>query len=307
MTMAHRHTHHHGAGPNTSGRALAVALGLILGFMAVEVVVAALSGSLALLADAGHMLTDAGALAVALWAARLSVRPASVTMTYGFKRVEIISAALNGLTLVVISALVTFEAILRLLHPTAVAGVSVVVVAVAGVVVNGAATAVLRRADRSRLNIAGAFAHLMTDLWAFLATLVAGIVIVITGFDRADAVASLVAVVLMARAAWGLLRRSAVILLEGTPEGVDLDVVRTHLLGLPEVASVHDLHAWVVTSDLPAISAHVVVNDVCFANGQAPRVLDQMQACLAGHFDVEHSTFQLEPVGHIDHEHAPHD
>jgi cobalt-zinc-cadmium efflux system protein len=307
MTMAHGHTHPPGAGPGPGRRALTVALGLIVGFMAVEVVVAALSGSLALLADAGHMLTDAGALAVALWAARLSVRPASVTMTYGFKRVEIISAALNGLTLVVISALITFEAILRLLHPTAVAGASLVVVAVAGVVVNGAATAALRRADRSRLNIAGAFAHLMTDLWAFLATLVAGIVIVITGFDRADAVASLVAVVLMVRAAWGLLRRSAVILLEGTPEGVDLDVVRAHLLCLPDVASVHDLHAWVVTSDLPAVSAHVVVNEACFANGQAPRVLDQMQACLAGHFDVEHSTFQLEPAGHVDHEHAPHE
>lgn len=305
--MAHGPAHHHGAGPGSDVRALGVALGLIVGFMVAEVVAAALSGSLALLADAGHMLTDAAALAVAIWAARLATRPASATMTYGFKRVEILSAALNGLTLVVVSALITFEAVRRLIHPNAVDGTALVVVAVAGVVVNAAATAALGRADRSRLNIAGAFAHLITDLWAFLATLVAGIVILATGFERADAVASVVAVVLMGRAAWGLLRRSAVILLEGTPEGVDLDVVRAHLLGLPEVASVHDLHAWVVTSDLPAVSAHVVVNDECFANGLAPWVLDQMQACLAGHFDVEHSTFQLEPAGHIDHEHAPHD
>lgn len=306
--MEHGHAHHHhGAGPGTDLRALGVALGLIVGFMVVEIVVATLSGSLALLADAGHMLTDAGALAVAIWAARLAVRPASATMTYGFKRVEILSAALNGLTLVVVSALITFEAIRRLIHPSTVNGTSLVVAAAAGVVVNAAATAALSRADRSRLNIAGAFAHLITDLWAFVATLIAGIVIMATGFGRADAMASLVAVVLMGRAAWGLLRGSAVILLEGTPEGVDLDVVRAHLIGLPQVASVHDLHAWVVTSDLPAVSAHVVVNDECFANGLAPWVLDQMQACLAGHFDVEHSTFQLEPAGHIDHEHASHD
>lgn len=305
--MAHSHAHHHRAGPGTDLRALGAALGLIVGFMVVEIVVAALSGSLALLADAGHMLTDAGALAVAIWAARLALRPASATMTYGFKRVEILSAALNGLTLVVVAALITFEAILRLIHPSAVNGTSLVVVAAAGVVVNAAATAAMSRADRSRLNIAGAFAHLITDLWAFAATLIAGIVILATGFGRADAMASLVAVVLMGRAAWSLLRGSAVILLEGTPDGVDLDVVRAHLLGLPEVASVHDLHVWVVTSDLPAVSAHVVVNDECFANGLAPWVLDQMQACLAGHFDVEHSTFQLEPAGHIDHEHASHD
>ncbi|MDQ6784577.1 MAG: cation diffusion facilitator family transporter [Actinomycetota bacterium] len=305
--MAPSHAHHHGAGREGDLRYLSVALALIVGFMVAEVAVAALSGSLALLADAGHMLTDAGALAMSIWAARLATRPASTTMTWGFKRVEILSAALNGLTLVVVAALITFEAIRRIIHPSSVDGAALVVVAAAGVVINAAATLALRRADRSSLNIAAAFAHLVTDLWAFAATLVAGIVILATGFDRADAVASLVAVVLMVRAAWGLLRASAVILLEGTPEGVDLDVVRAHLLGLPEVASVHDLHAWVVTSDLPAISAHVVVNEACFADGLAPRVLDEMQACLAGHFDVEHSTFQLEPVGHIDHEHAPHD
>lgn len=306
MTGPH-HGHHHGGGPGADLRYLAIALALIVAFMMAEIIVAALSGSLVLLADAGHMLTDAGALAVAIWAARLAIRPASATMTFGFKRVEILSAALNGVTLVVVSALITSEAIARLLHPNHVDGVPLIVVAVAGVVVNAAATGVLSRADRSGLNIAGAFAHLVTDLWAFVATLIAGVVIVTAGFHRADAVASLVAVVLMLRAAWGLLRGSAIILLEGTPEGIDLADVRAHLLGLPEVSAVHDLHVWVVTSDLPAVSAHVVVTEACFANGLAPRLLDQMQACLAGHFDVEHSTFQLEPAGHVDHEHDPHD
>jgi cobalt-zinc-cadmium efflux system protein len=300
------HDHSHGSGERNA-RLLGVALGLITAFMIGEVVVAFAVGSVALLADAGHMLTDAGALAVSIWAARLAARPASTTMTFGLKRVEILSAAVNGLTLLVVSALVTVEAVSRLVHPNHVGGLPLVVVAAVGVAVNAAATGVLARADRTSLNIAGAFAHLLTDLWAFVATLVAGIVILATGLRRADALASLVAVALMLRASWSLLRRSAVILLEGTPEGVDLDVLRAHILELPEVMAVHDLHAWVVTSDLPAVSAHVVVRDACFANGQAPQLLDHLQACLVDHFDVEHSTFQLEPAGHVDHEHQHHD
>jgi cobalt-zinc-cadmium efflux system protein len=175
------------------------------------------------------------------------------------------------------------------------------------VVVNLFATTVLSRADRHTLNIKGALAHLVTDIWAFAGTLVAGVVIITTGFRRADPIASLIVVALMIRAAWTLLRASGRVLLEGAPEHVDLDDVRAHILEIPEVTGVHDLHAWVVTSDLPAVSAHVVVQDQCFANGTAPQVLDRLQECLAGHFDVEHSTFQLEPASHVDHEAFQHD
>lgn len=301
------HGHSHGVGAGGDARLVLAALGVISVFMIGEVVAGALAGSLALLADAGHMLTDAGALAMSFWAARLAGRPAGGTMTFGLKRAEILSAAANGLTLAVVATAVAVGAVARLVHPIGVDGVTVTVVAAAGVVFNLVATMILARADRRSLNISAAFAHLVTDLWAFAGTFVAGLVIIVTGFRRADAIASLVVVILMVRAAWGLLRASGRILLEGAPEGVDLEELRSHILGVTEVASVHDLHAWVVTSDLPAVSAHVVVADVCFADGTAPRVLDQLQDCLAGHFDVEHSTFQLEPASHVDHEAHQHD
>lgn len=280
---------------------------LIVAFMIGEVVVAVWAGSLALLADAGHMLTDAGALGASLWALCLAARPAAGAMTFGFKRAEILSAAANGLTLAVVGAVVLVTAIDRLIHPLHVHGAAVTVVAGVGVAVNLVATSVLARANRGQLNIAGAFAHLLTDLWAFLGTLAAGIIILTTGFDRADPIASILVVALMGRASWQLLRASGRVLLEAAPEDFDLDEVRSHILELPEVTSVHDLHAWVVTSDLPAVSAHIVVADACFANGRAPQVLDQLQACLAGHFDVEHSTFQLEPASHLEHESQQHD
>jgi cobalt-zinc-cadmium efflux system protein len=198
-------------------------------------------------------------------------------------------------------------AISRLAHPISVRGAAVTGVAAAGVVVNVAATAILARANRRSLNISGALAHLVTDVWAFAGTAAAGIVIITTGFDRADPIASLVVVALMARAAFGLLRASGRILLEAAPDDMDLADVRAHILGLEEVVGVHDLHVWVLNSDLPAVSAHVVVDGRCFADGSAPRLLDELQSCLAGHFDVEHSTFQLEPAGHVDHESPQHD
>jgi cobalt-zinc-cadmium efflux system protein len=301
------HDHSHAVGPEADRRYLLIALVLIVAFMVAEIVAAVVAGSVALLADAGHMLTDAGALGASLWAAHLAARPATGPMTFGFKRAEILSAAVNGVTLAVVGAVIFVTAIDRLIHPIHVRGLLVSVVAAAGVLVNLLATSVLARANRDRLNVAGAFAHMITDLWAFIGTFVAGIVILITGFDRIDPIASLLVVALMARAAWPLLRKSGRILLEAAPEDFDLDEVRSHILELPEVASVHDLHVWVVTSDLPAVSAHVVVSDSCFANGKAPQVLDQLQACLSGHFDVEHSTFQLEPAGHVDHEAQQHD
>ncbi len=287
-------------------RYLSIALGLILGFMAVEVVVAVLSDSLALLADAGHMLTDAFAIGASILAAVLAARPARGAWTFGFKRVEILSAAVNGITLLVVAALLGVEAIQRLIHPPTVAGLPVLLVAILGVVVNLAATWVLSKANRSSLNVEGAFQHILTDLYGFIGTAIAGAVILATGFSRADSIASLIVVGLMVRAAAQLLGASGRVLLEAAPENVDLPELREHLLELPEVTAVHDVHAWTVTSDLPAISAHIVVADACFANGEAPKVLDHLQACLTGHFDVEHSTFQLEPAGHTEHEAGAH-
>jgi cobalt-zinc-cadmium efflux system protein len=279
---------------------------LIVAFMVVEVVVALASGSLALLSDAGHMLTDAGAIGASLWAIRLAARPASGAWTFGWKRAEILSAAVNGVTLLVVGALVAFEAIRRLIQPPPVAGGPVLVVALLGVVVNLVAAWFLAKANRSSLNVEGAFQHILTDLYGFIATFIAGVVIVLTGFTRADAIASLFVVALMFRAAWGLLRDSGRVLLEAAPVGTDLDAIRGHLGANEHVIDVHDLHVWTVTSDLPALSAHVVIDDGCFLDGHAPELLDEMQACLVGHFDVEHSTFQFEPASHAEHEHEPH-
>jgi len=303
------HGHHRGHAVGSAGddSYLWFALTMIVGFMSAEVVAAVLAQSVALLADAGHMLTDAGALGLSLWAARLARRPPGGHMTFGFKRAEILSAAANGLTLAVVAAAVAVGAVARLVHPARVHGLTVTVVALVGVAVNLLVTTVLARADRRSLNISGALAHLLTDLWAFAGTLVAGIVVITTGFRRADPIASLIVVGLMVRASWSLLRASGRVLLEAAPEDVDLQEVRDHIMALPEVESVHDLHAWVVTSDLPAVSAHVVLRDDCFADGTAPHVLDRLQACLAGHFDVAHSTFQLEPARHLDHEEFQHD
>ncbi len=305
--QAHGHAGHgHGVAANANVRYLGIALALIVGFMAVEVIVAVAAGSLVLLADAGHMLTDAAAIGASLWAIRLAARPAVGVWTFGFKRAEILSAAGNGITLLVVAAVVCFEAIRRLIDPPPVGGAAVLVVALLGVAVNLAATWVLAKANRSSMNVEGSFQHILTDLYAFIGTAVAGIIILTTGYTRADAIASLLVVALMVRAAVGLLRDSGRVLLEAAPAHVDLAELRTHLLELPEVSAVHDLHVWTVTSDLPAVSAHVVVEDVCFANGFAPQVLDRLQHCLAGHFDVEHSTFQLEPAAHGAHEAGAH-
>ena len=303
---SHPHGHEHGRGAGADRRHLPVALALLAAFMAAEVITAILSGSLALLSDAGHMLSDVGAIGGALWAIALAARPPSGKWTYGLKRAEILSAAGNGITLLVVSGIVTVEAISRLIHPPAVDGGPVIAVAAAGIVVNVAASWVLARANRSSLNVRGAFRHVLTDLYGFIGTVAAGIVIVATGFTRADAIASLIVVVLMVKAAWELLRDSGRVLLEAAPEDLDMGEVRTHLAEVPHVLGVHDLHAWTVTSALPALSAHVVIEDGCFHDGHAPRLLDQLQACLAGHFDVEHSTFQLEAAAHATHEPGTH-
>jgi len=314
LVSAHAHEHDqgrhaghaHGVSADADSRKLAIALALILGFMVLEVVAGIAAGSLALLSDAGHMLTDAAAIGLSLVAIRLAARPAQGVMTYGLMRVEILSAQANGVALLVLALLILFEGVRRLIDPPAVEGGLVLVVALVGVVVNLIATWVLAKANRSSLNVEGSFQHILTDLYGFVATLVAGVVIVLTGNTRADAIASLIVVGLMFHAAWGLLRDAGRILLEVAPAEVDLDQIRGHLRGNDHVVDVHDLHVWTVTSDLPALSAHVVVDDSCFLDGHTPRLLDKMQACLVGHFDVEHSTFQFEPASHGDHEQHDH-
>ncbi|MGQ0843686.1 MAG: cation diffusion facilitator family transporter [Sporichthyaceae bacterium] len=302
----HGHGHSHAVSADADRRYLWIALVLLSAFMVVEVVVALAIDSLVLLADAGHMLTDALAIAAALWAMRLAARPATARWTYGLKRAEILSACANGVTLLVVGAIIAVEAVQRLFVPPEVEGGGVLAVAVVGVVVNVAATAVLARANRSSLNVEGAFQHVLTDLYAFVGTAVAGVVILLTGFDRADAIASLVVVALMLYSGWGLVRESGHILLQGTPAQLDLADVSAHLLSVDHVRDVHDLHAWTVTSGLPSLSAHVVVDDECFTDGHAAVLLCQLQRCLVGHFDVEHSTFQLEPAGHREHETGAH-
>ncbi len=299
---AHGHGHGHGASAETDRRALIGALALLVAFMAFEVGSAIYSNSLALLADAGHMLIDVGAIVGSLVALRLAARPETGSHTYGLKRAEILAATFNGISLVVVAALVTFEAIVRLLNPSPVDGAVLIVVASVGVAINLVATMVMSRANRESLNVEGAYRHILTDLYGFIGTVIAGIVIVTSGFERADAIASLVVVALMLKASVQLLRPALRILLEATPDDIDLEEVRQHLLELPEVQSVHDLHAWTLTSSLPILTAHVVVTDECLNTGQAGRVLDHLQDCLTGHFDVAHSTLQFETAGHIEHE-----
>ena len=305
--QGHEHGHTHTVGSDAQRGYLVAALVLLLGFMAAEIVVAFLADSLALLSDAGHMLTDAGAIAVALWAMSLSARPVSERWTYGLKRAEIIAAAGNGITMLVVSGIVLVESIRRLVtdHPD-VDGLPVLVVALVGCVVNVAAAWLISRASRTSLNVEGAYQHILTDLYGFIGTLVAAVVILATGWSKADSVASLIVVALMVHAAWGLMRESGRILLEGAPAGVDLAEVRAHLLEVDHIRDVHDLHAWTITSGMPALSVHVVIDDDCFYDGHSPRLLDQLQECLGGHFDVEHSTFQFEQAGHAEHEQGAH-
>jgi cobalt-zinc-cadmium efflux system protein len=294
--------HHPAVGAAGDERRLLVALALIVGFLIGEVTAAIIAHSVALLADAAHMVTDALALSAAVVAARLARRPAAGHWTFGLARAEILSAAANGITLLVVAALITFEAIRRLIHPADVAGLTMIVVGSVGLLVNVGAAGVLHRTERYSLNVQGAIAHVVTDAYGFVAAVVAGAVVLGTGWDRADPVASLVVVVLLLLAAFRLLRDSGRVLLEAAPSTLDLALVRRHLVGASYVVDVHDLHVWTVTSGLPALSVHVVIADECFTTGRAPQVLDELQACLAGHFDVEHSTFQLEPAGHSDHE-----
>lgn len=282
------HTH----GVDANARRLAVSLALIVGFMTVEVVAGIAAHSLALLSDAAHMLSDAGAIGLALVALRLAARPARGNLTYGLKRAEILSAQVNGASLLVLAALIVYEAVRRLVNPPEVGGWTVVVVAAAGIAVNLLATWQLAKANRENMAVEGSFQHILTDLYAFAGTLVAGVVIVATGFQRADPIASLAVSALMLHAAYGLLRDSGRILLEMSPPGIDVDEVGRALASNSRVASVHDLHVWQIATGFPALSAHVLVrpDDDCHA------VRRELERMLRERFDVEHTTLQVDHV-----------
>jgi cobalt-zinc-cadmium efflux system protein len=292
----HAHAHqHHGVSPAADRRWLTVALGIIVGFMVVEIVAGVIADSLALLSDAAHMLTDAGAIGVALVAARLAARPAHGRFTFGLGRAEILSAQGNGATLLVLAGVIAVEAIRRLWATPEVDGGLVVVVGLLGACANLGAAAALGRAERRSLNVEGARAHVLTDLYASLAAAVAGAVVLLTDFDRADAIASLVVAALLLRSGWRLLRDAGRVLLEGAPEGVDPEAVGNALAAQPGVVEVHDLHVWEVTSGFPALAAHVLVRpgDDCHAVRRA------LQAMVGERFGIEHVTLQVDhaPAG----------
>jgi cobalt-zinc-cadmium efflux system protein len=282
--------HGHGVSVGADSGKLAIALGLIVGFMLVEVVIGIVAHSLALLSDAAHMLTDAGAIGLSLVAIRLARRPAQGSMTFGFKRAEILAAQINGLTLLVLGALILYEGVRRLIAPPEVAGGLVLAVALLGVAVNLAATWTLSQANRESLNVEGAYQHVLTDLAAFVLTAIAGAAILTTGFDRADGLASLAVAVLMLHSAYGLLKASGRIFLEAAPEGVDVQAIGRALTELPGVCEVHDLHVWEVTSGFPALSAHVRVG----SHDDCHRVRAAMETMLEESFSIEHSTLQVD-------------
>lgn len=288
------HGHAHGTGV-TDARALKLALTLILAFMAAEVVAGIVASSLALLSDAAHMLTDAAALALSLLALRIARRPPRGAMTYGFGRVEILSAQANGITLLLLGLWIVYEAIHRLVEPPEVMGGIVLVVALAGIVVNLAATLVLARANRASLNVEGSFQHILTDLFAFIATAVAGAVILLTGFAEADAIASLGVAATMLYAGTRLVLASGRVFLEAAPAGLDPDEIGHALAAHPGVVEVHDLHVWEVTSGFPALSAHVVVG----AGRDCHELRRALQRELRERFGLRHTTLQ------VDHEAAP--
>jgi cobalt-zinc-cadmium efflux system protein len=291
--VVHHHDHHHEhshISADADRRWLWTALGLICAFMAVEVVAGVVAGSLALLSDAAHMVTDAGALGLALVAAGLAARPARGAFTFGLGRAEVLSAQINGAALLVLAGVLAVSAIGRFSDPPNVEGAIVVVVGAAGAVVNVGAAWALSRSERRSLNVEGARAHVLADLFGSIASVVAGALILLTGWRLADPVAALAVVALMLRSGWRLLRDSARVLLEGAPEGIDPETVGRALAAQPGVVEVHDLHLWEVTTGFPALAAHVVVASGEDCHGRRR----ELQGVLNVRFGIEHVTLQVD-------------
>ncbi len=305
MGVGHAHTSMHSAGSNSRGR-LAAVLAVTVLVLLTEAVGAAVTGSLALLADAGHMLTDAAGVALALTAATLAMRPAGGRRTYGNHRFEVLAAAANALVLFGVGAYVLVEAIRRLDDPPVVPSVALLLFGLAGLVGNAVSLWILFPVRGAGLNVRGAFLEVLGDALGSAAVVVAAVVIALTGWQRADIVASLFIAVLILPRTWKLFRESVDVLLEAAPRDLDLGEIRSHIRRMDGVLDVHDVHAWVITSGMPALSAHVVVDPDRTTTGDG-RLLDRLSECVRLDFGIEHSTFQLEPSGHRGHEHATHD
>ena len=291
MAPHHGHgNHQHGVGAGTAVRPLAIALGLIVAFMIAEVAIGVVAHSLALLSDAAHMLVDAAALGMSVWAARLALRPAEGRMTFGFRRAEILAAQANAITLLVLGFAIVVEALRRLDSPPHVRGPLVLGTAIAGAAVNVLALRQVAHANRDNLNVEGSFRHLLTDLYAFAGTAVAGLVVWVTGFDRADPIASLLVAGLMVLTAWPLLRASGQILLEASPEGLEPAEIGAALRGFPGVTDVHDLHVWEISSGFTALSAHVLVG----RDEDCHRIRRELEALLSRQYGIDHTTLQVE-------------
>lgn len=301
--------HDHGpvtAGGKHRGR-LAWALGIAVGVFVLEVVGAIITGSLALLADAGHVLTDVLGVALALVAATMAQRPPSLRRTFGWQRLEVLAAALNALLLIVVGVYVAVEAVQRLITPQPVEAGLMLVFAVVGLLANAVSLRILTAGKDESINVRGAYLEVLGDLLGSLAVVAAAAVIMLTGWERADPVASLLVAFMILPRSLKLLRDAARILLEAAPTDLDVGEVRGHLTKVPGVLDVHDVHAWTITSGVPALTAHVVVDSTVLDECGPQSLLDQLQQCAHECFDIDHTTFQLEPRSHAAHEHGAHD
>jgi cobalt-zinc-cadmium efflux system protein len=308
--QGHGHGHGHGHGLTATGQhrgPLLIVMIISVSIAVAEVVGAIITGSLVLLADAAHMGADAAGVGLSLLAVRFAARPATQRRTFGYARAEILAAMANALLLFGMATFIGTEAIRRLMSPPAVSSGLLVVFGLIALVANGVSLVLLRSGQAESLNVRGAFLEVASDTLGAVAVIVTGVVIAATGFTLADPIASLVVGTLILPRTWRLLREAIDVLLEASPKGIDLSEVRRHMTGLGGVREVHDLHAWTITSGLPVLSAHIVVDPEVLADGRSATMLDKLQDCLRGHFDVEHSTFQLEPAGHADHERPMHE
>lgn len=298
-------SHHHYLPESAGNRApLAGALVITLGVFVLQIVGALWTGSLALLFDSVHVLTDAVGLAMALGAATLSIRPATARRSWGFRRAEVIAALLQATFLLAVGAYVLVEGVRRLIIPEDVAAPEMIVFGAIGLAGNLAALGLLSRHRAASFNLRAAFLEVLNDALGSVAVIVAAVIITLTNWMRADAVVALFIGALIIPRTVTLLRETIDVLLESTPMGIDLEEVRTHIARLPDVREVHDLHITQIATGLPVLTAHIVVDDACYRDGSAHAVLDQLQECVGQHFDVSiaHCTFQIEPLGHVPHE-----
>ncbi|MGH3331244.1 MAG: cation diffusion facilitator family transporter [Nocardioidaceae bacterium] len=303
MGVGHGHGHGHAAGRAEDRSRLRLVLLVTVSVIAVELVGAWLSGSLALLADAGHMVTDAAAVVLALSASYVATMPPDSRRTFGLHRAEILAALANAVVLLVVCTYLAYAGIMRLVEPVDVHAKQMLVFAVVGLLANAVSLRLLSRRKDQSLNMRGAYLEVLSDLLGSVAVIVAALVVMATGFTRADSIASLGIAVMILPRSFSLLKESVGVLLETTPAHIDLDDVRGHLARVPGVVDVHDLHAWTITSGMPVLSVHVTVTDAVLAERGVGSLLDEFSACVADHFDVTHATFQIEPQSHREHEH----